>query len=102
MNKRGKSQAESLKLLLEKGRREKQLQESEVLALFDDPEGPEAQTFLEELEANHIELISAEDDDDLDLDLDDDDLLDDELDGGLDDDEAPREVGVVSDDPVRM
>ena len=91
-----------LETLLEKGRREKQLNEPEVLALFDDPESQEALDFLDQLEADGIEII-AEDDTEID-DVD----IEDELDDGDDDDpldeasEPTLPAGAISDDPVRM
>jgi RNA polymerase primary sigma factor len=96
--------------LLAKGRREKQLNESEVLDIFEDPEGEQAQIFLEQLEAENIELIFGEDDDIDDIDDDDlseIDLDDDDLDDDDDDDDDNFEISVkhpigVSDDPVRM
>ena len=48
----------AIKALLAKGRREKQLAESEVLALFDDPDSDEAQAMLEQLEDMGIEIIT--------------------------------------------
>ena len=45
-----KNEQEALKALIEKGRREKQLDESEVLGLFEDPDSAEARALLEELE----------------------------------------------------
>src|SRR5574342_590607 len=88
------SKAAELQALIEKGRRKKQLDEAEVMALFDDPEGEDALEFLEQLEANQIELITSDevdDEDDLDddlLDLDEDDLDDLPDDLGEDDDDG--------------
>ena len=95
-------QSAGLDALFEKGLREKQLNETEIMAFFDDPDGEDALAFLEKLEANHIEVILSDDDDD---DSDDDmlelssnDLDDDDYDVKL----TPSETGTVSDDPVRM
>ncbi len=85
-----------LRDLLEKGKREKQLDESEILELFDDPDSQAAQDFIEELETNGVEIVSgneADDDDDED-EADTDDVDDDE--------DARSEPHTVSDDPVRM
>ncbi len=103
-----------MEALLVKGRRNKQLEESEILSIFDDPEGEQVQRFMETLENEHIEVIFAEEDEEIELDdlddLDDlepdeDDLSDDEDDYDADDDEleaAVRGAAGVSDDPVRM
>jgi RNA polymerase primary sigma factor len=112
MAKRNASEAD-LQAMLEKGRRKKQLDEAEVMALFEDPESEEAAEFLKTLEQNQIELVSTEEDldgdldDDL-LDLDDEPELDDDLDDVEDDleddndDYLPRDGGSIADDPVRM
>jgi RNA polymerase primary sigma factor len=98
MAKQRKSSTETnQQTLLEKGRREKELKTSEILALFDDPEEDDALAFMEELKENDIEII-ADDDDDDDDDNGDDDNGDD--DNGFE--ATPREPSVVSDDPVRM
>jgi RNA polymerase primary sigma factor len=93
----------AIKALLAKGRREKQLTEREVLALFDDPDSEEAQAVLEQLEDMGIEIISdphaasyafelnGADSNDLDLDA---------AENGMD---FPRlDTTTLADDPVRM
>ena len=86
--------------LLEKGRRDKELKASEILAIFEDPDDDDALAFIEELKEHDIEIIADDDDDD----DEEDDLIED--DNGDDDDNgfevAAREPSVVSDDPVRM
>ncbi|NJL94019.1 MAG: sigma-70 family RNA polymerase sigma factor [Anaerolineae bacterium] len=97
-----------LAALLEKGRRQKQLDEAEVMRLFEDPEGEDAQDFLEQLEANQIELVGS--DDELEVEVENDDLESDDdfdLDDDMDDDDEepfllPRDAGAIADDPVRM
>ena len=93
--------------LIAKGRRQKQLNESEVLALFDDPDSDEAQALLERLEEMGVEIISdSHDDAGFTSDLDDSDESDLDLNGfdngnhGLD--FARIEAGALADDPVRM
>ncbi len=93
--------------LIAKGRRQKQLNESEVLALFDDPDSDEAQALLDRLEEMGVEIISDSHDDAAfasDLDDADDGDLDlngfDNGDHGLD--FARIEAGALADDPVRM
>jgi RNA polymerase primary sigma factor len=92
----------ALKALLVKGRRDKQLNESEVLAFFDDPDSDEAQAALEQIEDMGIEIISdpnaaayefdpsEAENNDLDLETD-------------DGEDFPRlEAVAMADDPVRM
>ncbi|MFP4321974.1 MAG: sigma-70 family RNA polymerase sigma factor [Anaerolineales bacterium] len=96
-----RARQEALRDLLEKGKREKQLSEGEIYDLFDDPDSQAAQDFIEELETNGVEIVSSDDDDETDDDLQEIDDADDDADDD-DDDEPEREVGTVSDDPVRM
>ncbi|MBP8973286.1 MAG: RNA polymerase sigma factor RpoD [Anaerolineae bacterium] len=99
--------------LIEKGRRDRHLNESEVLALFDDPDSEEAQALFDQLEEWGVEILIDEhsaldlgeplvpdlDASDLDVhDLDANDL--ESLDNGLD--VARLEPSVLADDPVRM
>lgn len=102
-----------MEALLTKGRRTKQLDESEVLSIFDDPEGEQAQHFMEQLEAEQIEVIFSDEDelevddlddlDDLDIEPDEDDLEIEDDDADDDLDELPlRGTAGISDDPVRM
>jgi RNA polymerase primary sigma factor len=99
-NKKGDQQA--YKALLEKGRRQKQLEESEVLALFEDPDSAEARALFDQLEELGVEIIS--DSHEPGFGLDHDDALDVDLDLG--DDRAAEssrvEAGSMADDPVRM
>lgn len=102
-----------MEALLSKGRRNKQLEEAEVLSIFEDPEGEQAQHFMEQLEAEQIEIVFSDEDeievddldeiDDLDIEPDEDDLEieDEEVDDDLE--ELPlRGTAGISDDPVRM
>ncbi len=102
-----------MEALLTKGRRNKQLEEAEVLSIFEDPEGEQAQHFMEQLEAEQIEIVFSDEDDievddldeidDLDIEPDEDDLEieDEEVDDDLE--ELPlRGTAGISDDPVRM
>ncbi len=94
--------------LIEKGRRDRHLNESEVLALFDDPDCEEAQALFDQLEEMGVEILiderSALDLDEPlvpDLDASELDVHDLEtLDNGLD--VARLEPSVLADDPVRM
>ncbi len=56
--KRQPPEAGSVEALIDKGRREKQIRESEVLALFEDPESDEVQSVLERLEELGVEIIA--------------------------------------------
>ncbi len=90
----------AIKALLAKGRREKQLAESEVLALFDDPDSDEAQAMLEQLEDMGIEIIT---DPHAAFELNGADSSDLDLDAAEDSADFPRmDAATMSDDPVRM
>ena len=90
----------AIKALLAKGRREKQLAESEVLALFDDPDSDEAQAMLEQLEDMGIEIIT---DPHAAFELNGADSSDLDLDAAEDSAEYPRvDAATLADDPVRM
>jgi RNA polymerase primary sigma factor len=90
----------AIKALLAKGRREKQLAESEVLALFDDPDSDEAQAMLEQLEDMGIEIIT---DPHAAFELNGADSSDLDLDAAEDGAEFPRvDAATLADDPVRM
>jgi RNA polymerase primary sigma factor len=90
----------AIKALLAKGRREKQLAESEVLALFDDPDSDEAQAMLEQLEDMGIEIIT---DPHAAFELNGADSSDLDLDAAEDNAEFPRvDAATLADDPVRM
>ncbi|MCL4238146.1 MAG: RNA polymerase sigma factor RpoD [Anaerolineae bacterium] len=94
--------------LIEKGRRDRHLNESEILALFDDPDSEEAQALFDQLEEMGVEILIDEHSvldlgeplvPDLDANgLDAHDL--ESLDNGLD--VARLEPSVLADDPVRM
>ncbi len=99
------SSAATIDDLIAKGRREKQINESEVLALFDDPDSDEAQAVLDQLEELGVEIIpdnnhsaygDLDDADDSDLDLDALESAEDSF------DIARIEAGALADDPVRM
>ena len=89
--------------LIEKGRREKQLSEGEVLALFDDPDGEDVQAVFDQLEEMGVEII-IDDHDALDLEEPKvNDLNDHDLEPVENEVEIPRlEPAAVADDPVRM
>ncbi len=96
----------AVKALIEKGRREKQLDESEVLALFEDPDSDEAHALIEELEELGVEIIS--DSHDSGYNPDHDDAMDQDLElseiDGIEraGDSARVDAGLLADDPVRM
>jgi RNA polymerase primary sigma factor len=96
----------AIKNLITKGRRDKQLTESEVLALFDDPESDEAQALLEQLEDLGVDIIADNHNSGYTLDLDDPDeneLDVNEIDSGENDIDIARiEAAALADDPVRM
>jgi len=56
--KKQRPDASSVAALRAKGQRDKQIHESEVLALFDDPESDEAQSLLDEFEELGVEIIA--------------------------------------------
>ncbi len=113
-NKKTRKPRAKLEEVLAKGRRDKQLTESEVLALFDDPHGEESQAFLEKLASLGVEIIPDDHEDhepgdlnDLELlEADDQDLGDLELEGEEEDEEGEvtlyEGLGSLTDDPVRM
>ncbi len=93
--------------LIRKGRREKQINESEVLALFDDPDSDEVQAVFDQLEDLGVEIIANNHSAGYALDMDDNDHTD--LDeNGLEDtadnevEMARIEAATLADDPVRM
>jgi RNA polymerase primary sigma factor len=98
--------AAAVEALIAKGRREKQINEGEVLALFDDPDSEEAQAVLDQLEDLGVEIIADNHGSDYGPDLDDvenDDLDITELDVAESDvDIARLEAAALADDPVRM
>lgn len=91
--------------LLERGRREKQLHENEILALFDDPDSDDAQAVFDQLEELGVEILTSETAPDYDADeidhADDLDTAGDDANGiGVD---IPRvDASAMADDPVRM
>src|SRR5512145_1848773 len=91
--------AATIEALINKGRREKQLDENEVLALFEDPDSEEAQALFDQLEEMGVEIISHDtgyESDDSDFDINGLDGVDNDLDLGR--------IDVVSldNDPVRQ
>jgi hypothetical protein len=64
----------SIDELIAKGRREKQLDESEILALFDDPDSDEAQAVFDQLEELGVEVVAGEQSSDYGVDAEDNDL----------------------------
>ncbi len=94
--------------LIEKGRRDRHLNESEVLALFDDPDSEEAQVLFDQLEELGVEILvdehSALDlDEPLVPDLESGELDTHELESLDNDVDIIRlEPSVLADDPVRM
>src|SRR5690606_37843249 len=92
-----------VEVLVEKGKREKQLNEEEIIALFDDPEGDEIQALFDRLEALGIEIISDDNGaDDFEAEPDEDELEEIEDEDGDDDDLVSLDSAALSDDPVRM
>ncbi|HVO68392.1 MAG TPA: RNA polymerase sigma factor RpoD [Aggregatilineaceae bacterium] len=98
--------AAAVEELIAKGRRDKQINEGEVLALFDDPDSEEAQAVLDQLEDLGVEIIADNHGSDYGPDLD--DVENDELDiaeidpAESDVDIARLEAAALADDPVRM
>jgi RNA polymerase primary sigma factor len=93
----------TIKALLAKGRRDKQLTESEVLGLFDDPDSDEAQAVLEQLEDMGIEIVSDPHAAGYGFDLNGADSSDLDFDAGEDGTDLPRiDAATLADDPVRM
>jgi RNA polymerase primary sigma factor len=92
--------------LIEKGRREKQLDENEILALFDDPDSDEAQAVFDQLDELGVEIMAGEHVSDFDTDAEANELDLHELDNNNSDHDTsgvPRlEVAALADDPVRM
>ena len=100
-----KDEQQALKALIEKGRRQKQLEETEVLALFEDPDSAEAHALLDELEELGVEIITDSHEPGFGIDRD--DSIDPEIDLNEYDSahraEATRvETSAMADDPVRM
>ncbi len=98
--------ATAVEQLVAKGRRQKQLDESEILALFDDPDSEQAQAVFDQLEELGVEIISDNQDADFNLDgdeLDDGDLDSHDLEGTESEVDITRlEAAGLADDPVRM
>ena len=89
--------------LVAKGKRDKRLSEEEVLALFDDPDGEEAQALISQLEELGIEITSDENGvDDFAAEPDDEDLDEIEEDNEGDDEMLRLDSAALADDPVRM
>jgi RNA polymerase primary sigma factor len=88
--------------LIAKGRREKQINESEVLALFDDPDSDEAQALFDQLEEMGVEIV-ADNHGSTYLDMDSADHGDFDLDPAENGFDVTRlEAAALADDPVRM
>ncbi|MBN2304490.1 MAG: RNA polymerase sigma factor RpoD [Anaerolineae bacterium] len=100
----------TVEALIAKGRREKQINESEVHALFDDVDSEEAQAVFDQLDEMGIEIISDRTDTDpdasyaLDIDETEGNNLDvndfDSTNNGVD--RSRAEAAPLADDPVRM
>nr|WP_119071853.1 RNA polymerase sigma factor RpoD [Aggregatilinea lenta] len=94
--------------LVAKGRRTKQIDESEILALFEDPDSDQAQAVFEQLEELGVEIISDNHDTDYNIDADELDVDDADLDAHdlegheTEIDMARIEAATLADDPVRM
>ncbi len=94
--------------LVAKGRRTKQIDESEILALFEDPDSDQAQAVFEQLEELGVEIISDNHDTEFNIDADELDVDDAELDAHdlegheTELDIARIEAATLADDPVRM
>ena len=97
-----KDEQQALKALIDKGRREKQLEESEVLALFEDPDSAEARALFDELEELGVEIISDSHEPGFGDDPIDPELELGEYSGGRRSETARVETGAMADDPVRM
>ena len=98
-----------IEALIRKGRREKQINESEVLALFEDPDSDEIQAVFDQLEDLGVEIIAdnhgsgyaLEMDDNEPTELDENGLeLEDTTENEVD--QARIEAATLADDPVRM
>ncbi|MBN1565713.1 MAG: hypothetical protein JXA10_17855, partial [Anaerolineae bacterium] len=97
------NQPATLDELIAKGRREKHLDESEILALFDDPDSEAAQAVFDQLEELGVEVVAGDQSSDYEVDADDNDLDLNGLDTTDHDTIMPRvEVAALADDPVRM
>ncbi len=101
-NKSQHNAATTLNELLERGRREKQVHENDILALFDDPESDEAQAIFDQLEDMGVEILTGDTEAGYDVDhgdsgIDDEDVENDHV------AEMPRvDPTGLADDPVRM
>ncbi len=103
LNRKHEDVPNAIKALLAKGRREKQLTESEILALFDDPDSDEAQTVLEQIEDLGIEIVSDPHTTHYTFDANGGDSTEFDLDAAEDGADMPRVDPVtLADDPVRM
>nr|WP_324393870.1 RNA polymerase sigma factor RpoD [Aggregatilinea sp.] len=106
--KRDEDTTAAVEQLVAKGRRTKQIDESEILALFEDPDSDQAQAVFEQLEELGVEIISDNHDSDFnidadELDVDDADMDVHDLEGHETElDIARIEAATLADDPVRM
>jgi len=89
---------QAIRELIDKGRREKQLNEQEILALFDDPDHDEVQVIFDQLEEMGVEII-ADDHDTVDFD---DSVVSNLKENDLEGLVPPPEPAALADDPVRM
>jgi RNA polymerase primary sigma factor len=96
--------ATTVEELFAKGRRDKQINESEVLALFEDPDSEEAQAVFDQLEEMGVEVLpDSSADEGYDADENDEADVDVDLEGAEDNLDITRlEVVSMADDPVRM
>ncbi len=97
--------AAMLNALLERGRRNKQLHENEVLALFHDPDSEEAQAVFDQLEDMGVEILTGDIASEYDIeDMDSNDDIDTHTDdsNGSEDDLPRIDMSAQADDPVRM
>ncbi len=62
-------QAEAIEALIERARRERQASETDILALFEDPDSPAIQLLYARLEELGVQIIPATEDEEGDLDL---------------------------------
>ncbi len=96
--KNSKERAAAIEALIAKSQRTKQVNESELHALFDDPDGDEAQAVYDRLDDLGVEIIS-DNTSHYGIDLDESDVEFNDLENG---DVVRIETSSLADDPVRM
>jgi len=105
-DKNATSSATAIEKLIAKARREKHIDESEILQLFDDPESDEAQAIFDQLEEMGVEIIADNHGSGFSLDVNEPDDHDLDLNGVEGDDSeidvSRIEAASLADDPVRM